>query len=514
MEIWGYARVSGEEQQTDKGALRKQIERLRGAGCSKVYWDIQSRTTEVREGLQQLINDLKTSPKGKVKSLQFTRIDRIGSSSRLFYSLLEVLRSKGIKLIALDQGVDPDSLGGELTIDMLLAAAKFEVRMVTERLKSERRHRVNQGKSHRVAPLGYRIDKDKYICDRSPCVCLLEGRRELTVSDVARYIFNTFFECGSVAATVRKLHADFGIETKAFDLHKPETSSRIVSDDDLDKIVFTPNKANHPLRYPWSGLRWSIAGLKALLVNPVYAGGLPYDTYVKSKGKRKNFDEWKVKWGTHDDQAIITYEEHERVKQIIRENRNNRWASREDNEVNPFANLIKCAHCGGSMTRHAKRVNKDGEAIYYYQCRLYKAGNCSNKNMISSKILDIQVVDFLAQEAERLANLVDTDEQVSVDEPPEVKTLRASLNTLETLPPSSAIEQIKNDLKEQIAIALETINNTVKESLIAKERIIQAFANKSYWQELEAQDKKLILNGCIKKIFVDGNFVTAIEYRY
>ncbi|MBD2438773.1 fdxN element excision recombinase XisF [Nostoc sp. FACHB-110] len=514
MESWGYARVSGEEQQTDKGALRKQIERLRGVGCSKVYWDIQSRTTEVREGLQQLINDLKTSPKGKVKSLQFTRIDRIGSSSRLFYSLLEVLRSKGIKLIALDQGVDPDSLGGELTIDMLLAAAKFEVRMVTERLKSERRHRVNQGKSHRVAPLGYRIDKDKYICDRSPCVCLLEGRRELTVSDVARYIFNTFFECGSVAATVRKLHADFGIETKAFDLNKPETSSRIVSDDDLDKIVFTPHKTNHPLRYPWSGLRWSIAGLKALLVNPVYAGGLPYDTYVKSKGKRKNFDEWKVKWGTHDDQAIITYEEHERVKQIIRENRNNRWASREDKEVNPFANLIKCAHCGGSMTRHAKRVNKDGEAIYYYQCRLYKAGNCSNKNMISSKVLDIQVVDFLAQEAERLANLVETDEPLPIEEPAEVKTLRASLNTLETLPPSLAIEQIKNDLKEQIAIALGTTHNTAKESLIAKERIIQAFANKSYWQGLKGQDKRLILNGCVKKIFVDGHFVTAIEYRY
>ncbi|AFY43940.1 fdxN element excision recombinase XisF [Nostoc sp. PCC 7107] len=514
MEIWGYARVSGEEQQTDKGALRKQIERLRSAGCSKVYWDIQSRTTEVREGLQQLINDLKISSKGKVKALQFTRIDRIGSSSRLFYSLLEVLRSKGIKLIALDQGVDPDSLGGELTIDMLLAAAKFEVRMVTERLKSERRHRVNQGKSHRVAPLGYRIHKDKYVCDDSPCVCLLEERTELTVSDLARHIFNTFFECGSVAATVRKLHSDFGIETKAFDWNKPETSSRIVNDDDLDKIVFTPNKVNHPLRYPWSGLRWSIAGLKALLVNPVYAGGLPYDTYVKSKGKRKHFDEWKVKWGTHDDEAIITYDEHERVKQIIRENRNNRWASREENEVNPFSNLIKCSHCGGSMTRHAKRVNKSGEAIYYFQCRLYKAGNCGNKNMISSKILDIQVVDFLAKEAGRLANLVDTDEQVPIEEPAEVKTLRASLNTLETLPPSSAIEQIKNDLKEQIAIALGTTHNAAKESLIAKERIIQAFANKSYWQGLQPQDKRLILNGCVKKICVDGNFITAIEYRY
>jgi len=513
MENWGYARVSGEEQQTDKGALRKQIERLRAAGCSKIYWDIQSRTTEVREGLQQLINDLKVSPQGKVKSLQFTRIDRIGSSSRLFYSLLEVLRSKGIRLIALDQGVDPESLGGELTIDMLLAAAKFEVRMVTERLKSERRHRISQGKSHRIAPLGYRIVNDKYVRDCSPCVCLLEGRIELTVSDLARHIFNTFFACGSVAATIRKLHADFGIEAHAFSWNKPERLSQVIRDDDLEKIAFTPIKANHPLRYPWSGLRWSIPGLKALLVNPVYAGGLPFDTYVKPKGKRKHFDEWKVKWGTHDDEAIITCPEHERVKQIIRGNRNNRWASRDDNQVNPFSNLIKCAHCSGSMTRHAKRVNKDGQAIYYFQCRLYKAGSCSNKNMISSKILDIQVVDLLAEEAERLANLVETDEQ-PLEEPPEVKTLRSSLNTLETLPQNPAIDQAKYVLREQIALALASKNNSSKHSLIAKERIMQAFSNKSYWQGLIAQDKRSILNGCIKRIFVDGNSVTLIEYCY
>ena len=513
MESWGYARVSSEEQQTDKGALRKQIERLRAAGCSKIYWDIQSRTTEVREGLQQLINDLKASLAGKVKSLQFTRIDRIGSSSRLFYSLLEVLRSKGITLVALDQGVDPDSLGGELTIDMLLAAAKFEVKMVTERLKSERRHRISQGKSHRIAPLGYRVLNDKYIRDCSPCVCLLEGKIELTVSDLARHIFKTFFECGSVAATVRKLHSDFGIEVNAFNWNKPERVLQVINDDDLDNIAFTPVNTSHPWRYPWSGLRWSIPGLKSILVNPVYAGGLPFDTYVKPKGKRKHFDEWKVKWGTHDDEAIITCPEHERVKQIIRGNRNNRWASRDDNEVNPFSTLIKCAYCSGSMTRHAKRVNKDGQAIYYFQCRLYKAGSCSNKNMISSKILDVQVVELLAKEAERLANLVEADEQ-PVEEPPEVKTLRGSLNTLETLPPNPAIDQAKDLLREQIVLALAIKDNSSKQFLIAKERIIQAFSNKGYWQGLKPQDKRAILQGCIRRIFVDGNFVTTIEYSY
>ncbi|NJL09687.1 MAG: recombinase family protein [Calothrix sp. SM1_7_51] len=91
---WGYARVSTEEQTLDSDALDKQIQRLKEVGCSRIYWDIKSRTTESRDGLNRLIEDLKNSAASEVHSLKFTRIDRIGSSSRLFYSLLEVLKSK------------------------------------------------------------------------------------------------------------------------------------------------------------------------------------------------------------------------------------------------------------------------------------------------------------------------------------------------------------------------------------------------------------------------------------
>jgi DNA invertase Pin-like site-specific DNA recombinase len=130
-EKWFYGRVSTVEQQEDRGALKKQLERGKNAGCSRFYWDIQSRATEVRSGLQQLIDDLKILPHSAVSELIVTRIDRIGSSSRLFYSLLEVLRSKDIRLVALDQTIDTESLGGELTIDILLAASKFEVKMLS-----------------------------------------------------------------------------------------------------------------------------------------------------------------------------------------------------------------------------------------------------------------------------------------------------------------------------------------------------------------------------------------------
>jgi site-specific DNA recombinase len=513
MEYWGYARVSSEEQEADRGALRKQIERLREAGCSKIYWDIQSRTTEVREGLQQLIEGLEKAPQGTIVSLKFTRIDRIGSSSRLFYSLLTVLRSQGIKLIALDQGIDPDTLGGELAIDMLLAASKFEIKMLQHRIKAERSHRRSQGKSHRTAPLGYKVEKDKYVRDCTPCVCLLNGQQTFSLVQLARHMFDTFFECGSVAATVRKLHADFGIITKAGKWEKDQRITRLIADENLDEISLSSPKTNHPMHYPWTGLRWSITGLKLMLVNPIYCGGTLYDTYVAPKGKRKSFDNWKVQWETHPDEAIITRAEHEDVKSIIRANRNNRWASNEPQQINPFSNLLQCNKCGASLTRHAKRVNKDGQVTHYYQCRLYKAGSCSQGEMINSRSLEKQVTNLLVLEAEKLASL--GEEDITTPEDSTILELRQQLSQLEAIAGINPIlQKAKEDIRMQIADAIAQGSNNSKQYLIAKERIVFAFSSQRYWQELEPQDKHALLKGCVKKITVDGKQVIMVELLY
>ena len=191
-ERWFYGRVSSIEQQEDRDALKKQLGRGKNSGCVRFYWDIQSRTTEVRDGLQQLINDLKVATKGRVSELVVTRIDRIGSSSKLFYALMEVLRSKNIKLIALDQTIDTESLGGELTVDILLAASKFEIKMLSSRVSAERKHRMRERKSHRFAPLGWKVVNDNYVKDDSWCVCLLEGKRCFRAWELALFIFEVF----------------------------------------------------------------------------------------------------------------------------------------------------------------------------------------------------------------------------------------------------------------------------------------------------------------------------------
>jgi DNA invertase Pin-like site-specific DNA recombinase len=94
MDVWAYARVSTDEQNEDEGALIKQMRRLRSAGATRIYYDVESRTSDHRKGLLQLIEDINVSAPGKVSKLLFIRIDRLTSSSITFYRLMDALKKK------------------------------------------------------------------------------------------------------------------------------------------------------------------------------------------------------------------------------------------------------------------------------------------------------------------------------------------------------------------------------------------------------------------------------------
>ena len=508
-ERWFYGRVSSIEQQEDRDALKKQLERGKNAGCARFYWDIQSRTTEVRDGLQQLIRDLKAAPKGTVNDLIVTRIDRIGSSSKLFYGLMEVLRSKNIKLIALDQTIDTESLGGELTVDILLAASKFEIKMLSSRVSAERKHRMAQRKSHRFAPLGWKVVNDSYVKDESWCVCLLEEKRCFRVWELALFVFEVFNQCGSVRKTCDTLNKMFGTSRKVEARSSKKNSQHIIDRENLDKANFSSNKKNTFKRYPWGSLQWSPSGLKNFLVNPVNAGGTPFNVTTKSpSGKQLNhFDKWDCNWDTHE--GIISREQHEQVKKTIRSNANNRWVGSK--KVNPFANLLKCSNCGGALTRTSGQLKRGGKFIHYYQCSHFPLGRCNRKEMIRSDYLDEQVADLLIKEATTLAEMVNLEEEKR-QESPEVKQLRDTLAGLEKLPVNPFVEKAKDGIREQIASILSLNEKVTTHSLLIREELSQMFCDREFWETRTPDDKKRILNRFVRRIIVDKRVVTGIEF--
>jgi hypothetical protein len=280
--------------------------------------------------------------------------------------------------------------------------------------------------------------------------------------------------------------------------------------DDLPQFDLFQNNKKTYQRYPWTGLQWSPAGLKNFLVNPVHAGGTPFNVTTSSpSGKQINhFDKWDCNWDTHE--GIITRERHEQIKRTIRGNRNNKWAARKE-DINPFANLLKCGRCGGGLTRMSSRRDVSGQYTAYYQCTYYSLGRCDAKEMLSSRSLDSQVADLLVREAIRLAGMVDFEEDKH-QESAEVKELRETLAGLEKLPTNLFVEKAKDGIRDQIASILSLHENITKRSLLVREELVQMFCDREYWESRTSEDKKRMLNRLVCRIIVDGRVVLGIEF--
>ncbi|KAB8316842.1 recombinase family protein [Tolypothrix campylonemoides VB511288] len=521
-ESWGYARVSTDEQAQDKDALLKQMQRLRDAGVSKIFFDIDKRTKHDRKGLLNLIKAVQELPVNhNIRFLKFTRLDRVAASQVIFYKLISELQKKKIKPVALDDPFDLDSVGGELTVDIRLDVAKHEVKMLGLRIRKERELRRKEKKSNFYAPFGYKIESDKYVFNNDPCICLIDNKQELSVVEVAQLILKIFYQIGSCTQTAKKLNEFFGIGSKCSEKYVRQSGNYSIDEDDtltqktLKKKV--DEKSNAGLRYPYSGLRWTTTGIRDWLTNPVLAGGTPYGT-VKENGYKKPFDEINVFWNTHDDQALITFQQHQEIKEIIRSNRKNAWASvgdRNPQKLNIFQGLVFCAKCNAKFVKVATYQSKDGKFKSYYQCTYYlKTGMCQHRTAITNFDLEEQLVEFLVKEAERLSVL---GEQASMPagESKELLELRSQLQALESIPGNNpAIETAKQGLRLQIAELLESGERTHQAQLISRERIIAAFSNKDFWKGIQNPvDKKRLLRECIICAVVDEGKVVEVRLR-
>ena len=528
MKVFGYARVSTAEQAEDKEALVKQVKRLRVAGATTIYFDVESRTSDHRRGFLQLIADINSSKLGTVSEFIFLRIDRLTSSNNMFYLLMDALRKKNISPRALDEPFDILSIGGELTIDVRLAAAKYEVKMLALRIKKEREVRKQQHKPHWNAPFGYVVKDDLYCLDNTECICILKDKTVLTKADLMRYVFDTFLEVGTISRTVKTLHGELGIESKAVLKGQQKRGNLIAEDDDIsiDSLKKLSNRDRTP-GYLSRGLKWSIAGLRNTLVNPVYAGGTPYDLNIPGKKYRKRIEETTCIWGTHGNrpadslnkygaagEAVITRKEYDYIQRIIIDNRNNRWGG-DKKENNIFAGLLKCGICGAAYTKQSKKIVKTkGFVRYHYQCGFYRTKACSSKGMISSDRLENEIIEQLTKEAERLSVLgLDSPPGEKEQESDELISLRSSLVTLEKAPFHSAIEQAKKEIREQILFLEQKESSELGDFLISQESIINAFSDPEYWKSLYEDEKYHLLRACVKKIILIGGAVQDIIFN-
>ena len=113
---------------------REQVEawaRLRGVDVVERYEDLdQSGGRLSRPGLDALMQRVRAGELDGVAVARLDRLSRAGVADAL--GLIEEMAEHGVKLAAVDLGLDPTTTVGEFTLTVLLALARMERRRITE----------------------------------------------------------------------------------------------------------------------------------------------------------------------------------------------------------------------------------------------------------------------------------------------------------------------------------------------------------------------------------------------
>lgn len=129
--------------------------------------------------------------------------------------------------------------------------------------------------------------------------------------------------------------------------------------------------------------KWSAQSVGRILENEIYTGTMVQGkesapNYKVKKKFKKPKSEWAIVENTHE--PIITKEDFNLVSRII--SADTRTAPMQQ-ELYPFAGILKCSECHKSMIR--RPVKSNGKTYIYYTCRTNKEDKekCKNSNRIS-----------------------------------------------------------------------------------------------------------------------------------
>jgi len=140
--IIGYARVSSVGQSLDV-----QLEKLKEAGCSKIFSEKESGAKQDRPELKAMLEWIRPDDGDVVVCC---KLDRIARSSRHLLQVVDQLKGKGAELRILNSPIDTTTPHGQLQLQILAAFAEFELAIQKER----RREGIEAAKEKGVVYVG------------------------------------------------------------------------------------------------------------------------------------------------------------------------------------------------------------------------------------------------------------------------------------------------------------------------------------------------------------------------
>ncbi|MCJ8280145.1 MAG: recombinase family protein [Rivularia sp. ALOHA_DT_140] len=450
MRVYGYARVSTQEQAEEFDALNQQVARLTAAGATEVLIDIESGRSDSRKQFNQL---LKLVEHNRVDEIIITRIDRLGRSVITIHKTIEIFVKHNVNLRVLDAPVDPNSPFGWFSINQMSGLAEFESRLLSQRVKQGNEY-FRQQLKFCVPPFGYTKDENHRLTPNKN----VHEKSGKTYFQLAKIVIDLILSMRSLKDVCNYIYTEY-------------------------EIVFT------------------VSGLRDWSKNLALQGHTAY--FVK---KKKGINrEPIINLNTHE--ALITPATLNAIEGKLSANRKYRSSAKSNRGNYPLAGLIKCVHCGGGMYRNFSRHKTRTE---YMRCVNYsKPGlyHCQNSKCTRLREIIARTTTALCENAPKLIeHLENQSKTTQVINTQEIQNLTNELSVLRGLRSSNP------DIIQAIAKIEATINTLSTPTKIfdsdtfenAKRKITIA-SQTAFWESLDEEELKSTLPEFVEKVEVDSS---------
>ncbi|VYU29393.1 DUF4368 domain-containing protein [Peptoniphilus gorbachii] len=330
-----------------------------------------------RPGFMAMMNGVNS---GNIGCIIVKDMSRLGRDYLKVGQCMEILRQKGVRLIAINDNVDSFYREDDFT-PFRNIMNEWYARDTSRKIQSTFKSKGESGKHTASSPpYGYikdGKDKDKWIVDEK-------------AAQIVRRIFNLTMQGNGPYRIAKILEAE-KIDIPAYHQQK------------LGYGLYQSKNFEHPYR-------WCSSTIASILKKKEYLGHtVNFKTRKHFKDKKSKYvseDNWLIFENTHE--AIIDQETFDNV-QRIRENVKrypDGWG-----EYHPLTGLMYCADCGSKMYVHRTSNYKN---IPYYVCSNYKKVPCGTLCPSAHRIKAEAVLNLIQETLKDIKKYLDEDNEAFI----------------------------------------------------------------------------------------------------
>ena len=330
-----------------------------------------------RPGFMEMMNGVNT---GNIGCIIVKDMSRLGRDYLKVGQCMEILRQKGVRLIAINDNVDSFYREDDFT-PFRNIMNEWYARDTSRKIQSTFRSKGESGKhTASTPPYGYikdEKDKDKWVVDEK-------------AAEIVRRIFNLTMDGAG-----------------------PYKIAKILEADKIDIPAYHQQKMGYGLHqsknfeYPY---RWCSSTIASILKKKEYLGHtVNFKTRKHFKDKKSKYvseDKWLIFENTHE--AIIDQETFDNVQRIRGNVKRypDGWG-----EYHPLTGLMYCADCGSKMYVHRTNNYKN---IPYYVCSNYKKVPCGTLCPSAHRIKAEVVINLIQETLKDIKNYLDEDNEAFI----------------------------------------------------------------------------------------------------